>query len=100
MSGCRVARRVHQLGLGEDHLGDGVELGQDVADGGGEQVGAAIDAHIDGISGLHAADPAFAELRRFLHRLAERRGRVRSVSRRGAYHGIVEYDVTEERSAT
>jgi hypothetical protein len=49
---------------------------------------------------VDVTDAALAELRRFLHRLGReaRQGEV-GVIVDGEYHGIVEYDVTEEGSA-
>jgi hypothetical protein len=49
---------------------------------------------------VDVTDAALAELRRFLHRLGReaRQGEV-GVIVDGAYHGIVAYDVTDERSA-
>jgi len=49
---------------------------------------------------VDVTDAALAELRRFLHRLGReaRQGEV-GVIVDGSYHGIVDYDVTAERSA-
>ena len=48
----QIGRGVDQLGLGDDHLRDGVELGGDLVDGGGEELGAAVDSVRGGIDRL------------------------------------------------